>query len=141
MPLILSTHLYPFQGGRLSTRESQSFSISPEPKNTQDTAEDIYETVDEEMIDETTTNNQTDIRPESTAVEDSSTHDIFNYSDWYVGMWDCTASDHSELSFYRGDLIHILSKDFDTFSWWIGELNGKVGYVPKGYLMEAYESC
>ncbi|XP_013794747.1 src kinase-associated phosphoprotein 2-like [Limulus polyphemus] len=59
--------------------------------------------------------------------------------DWYVGLWDCTTVEENELSFLRGDLIRIISKEYDNFSWWIGELDGKIGLVPKSFLMEAYE--
>ncbi|KAG8191515.1 hypothetical protein JTE90_019579 [Oedothorax gibbosus] len=133
-------------GGRLSIRDSQSLSSSPQttqPTLDPHSSEDIYETVDEDMINDPLSTNDKAVenKPESTIIADSNNQDIFNYSDWYVGLWDCTANDYSELSFHRGDLIHVVSKDFDTFSWWVGELNGKVGFVPKTYLMEAYESC
>lgn len=63
----------------------------------------------------------------------------FNPQDWYVGLWDCKGDDKNELDFSRGDLIHIVSKEYDSCAWWVGYLKGKIGLVPKSYLMEAYE--
>lgn len=57
----------------------------------------------------------------------------------YFGKWDCSADASTELSFKQGDLIHILSQDYDTENWWVGELEGKIGLVPKEYLSPAYE--
>lgn len=59
--------------------------------------------------------------------------------DLYVGLWDCIAIAKDELNFKRGDVIKIISKEYDDYQWWIGELNGKSGLVPKNYMMEAYE--
>lgn len=61
------------------------------------------------------------------------------YENIYCGQWDYKADDNSELTFKKGDLIRILSKEFDTRSWWIGLLNGQVGLVPKTFLTQAYE--
>ena len=61
-----------------------------------------------------------------------------DYENIYVGMWDCSADEDNELSFNRGDLVHIISKEYASFNWWVGERNFKVGLVPKDYLMEAY---
>ncbi|XP_071479708.1 src kinase-associated phosphoprotein 2-like [Diadema antillarum] len=61
-----------------------------------------------------------------------------DYENIYLGMWDCNADDDDELSFKRGDLVHILSREYDSFNWWVGEKNSKVGLVPKDYLMQAY---
>ncbi|XP_022084683.1 src kinase-associated phosphoprotein 2-B-like [Acanthaster planci] len=61
-----------------------------------------------------------------------------DYANIYIGLWDCMADDQDELEFRRGEMVHIISKEYDTFSWWIGERNNKVGLVPKDYLMKAY---
>lgn len=61
-----------------------------------------------------------------------------DYENIYIGLWDCMADDKDELEFKRGEMGHIISKEYDTFSWWIGERNNKVGLVPKDYLMKAY---
>nr|XP_054751337.1 src kinase-associated phosphoprotein 2-like [Lytechinus pictus] len=61
-----------------------------------------------------------------------------DYDNIYMGMWDCFPDDDNELEFKRGDLVHIVSKEFDSFNWWVGEKNSKIGLVPKTYLMMAY---
>ncbi|XP_038049436.1 src kinase-associated phosphoprotein 2-like [Patiria miniata] len=61
-----------------------------------------------------------------------------DYANIYIGLWDCMADDQDELEFRRGEMVHIISKEYDPFSWWIGEKNNKVGLVPKDYLMKAY---
>ncbi|CAL1294374.1 unnamed protein product [Larinioides sclopetarius] len=134
-----------------ASRESISHSNygkKVEPNATEPVAEDIYEIVDEETI-----NSDNNIEKTENILDQKEEHEFpvqdnqadqdqfFNYSDWYVGLWDCSGSDDSELTFYRGDLIHIISKEYDSFAWWIGELQGRIGFVPKSYLMEAYESC
>ncbi|XP_072417345.1 src kinase-associated phosphoprotein 1 [Chiloscyllium punctatum] len=62
-----------------------------------------------------------------------------DYTSYYLGLWDCMSEEPDELSFKRGDLIHVLSKDYNPYGWWVGEMDGVVGIVPKDYLMEAYE--
>ncbi|XP_067869712.1 src kinase-associated phosphoprotein 1 [Heterodontus francisci] len=62
-----------------------------------------------------------------------------DYASYYLGLWDCISEEPDELSFKRGDLIHILSKDYSPYGWWVGEMKGVIGIVPKDYLMEAYE--
>ncbi|XP_054709200.1 src kinase-associated phosphoprotein 2-B-like [Uloborus diversus] len=107
------------------------------------TAEDIYETVDENS-EEKSEDHVTQVPEEDEDYSDADilhSSNIFNYNEWYVGLWDCFGADESELSFYRGDLIHIISKEYDSYAWWVGELQGKTGFVPKSYLMEAYEAC
>lgn len=76
-------------------------------------------------------------------LEEKNSNGVDNPEPWekdfeniYVGMWDCKAEEDDELEFKRGDLIHILSREYN--GWWIGEKNYMVGLVPKEYLMEAY---
>ncbi|XP_062994235.1 src kinase-associated phosphoprotein 1 [Elgaria multicarinata webbii] len=64
---------------------------------------------------------------------------IRHYANYYQGLWDCTSGHQDELSFQRGDLIYIISKEYNMYGWWIGELNSIVGIVPKDYLMPAYD--
>ncbi|XP_028607792.2 src kinase-associated phosphoprotein 1 isoform X2 [Podarcis muralis] len=61
------------------------------------------------------------------------------YVNYYQGLWDCAGGHPDELSFQRGDLIYILSKEYNMYGWWVGELNSMVGIVPKEYLMPAYD--
>ncbi|XP_050013069.1 src kinase-associated phosphoprotein 1 [Alexandromys fortis] len=96
----------------------------PEPTEEE---EDIYEVLPDEGHD---------------LEEDASgTHgwrvDCANY---YQGLWDCHGDQPDELSFQRGDLIRILSKEYNMYGWWVGELNSIVGIVPKDYLTAAFET-
>lgn len=66
-------------------------------------------------------------------------HDFPNI---YVAKWACKGSQHDELSFKRGEFIHVLNKleEFESFKWWIGETKmGAVGLLPAEYVMQAYE--
>lgn len=63
----------------------------------------------------------------------------FNPTDWYMGLWDCVSDDPAELDFYRGDVIYVISRDYDKYLWWVAAKEGKVGLVPKNYLTEAFE--
>lgn len=63
-----------------------------------------------------------------------------DFENKYFGKWECKGDSPNELSFHKGDIIYILSKEFDEKSWWIGELNGKFGLVPKTFLTPAYTS-
>ncbi|KAK7886244.1 hypothetical protein WMY93_025865 [Mugilogobius chulae] len=69
----------------------------------------------------------------ATAVDKST-----DYKNFYQGLWDCMGDQPDELSFKRGDAIYILSKEYNSFGWWVGEKNGAIGIVPKDYLMELY---
>ncbi|KFW78059.1 Src kinase-associated phosphoprotein 2, partial [Manacus vitellinus] len=62
-----------------------------------------------------------------------------DYANFYLGLWDCTADVPDELTFKRGDVIYILSKEYDEYGWWVGEMKGTVGLVPKAYIMEMYD--
>ncbi|XP_023262572.1 src kinase-associated phosphoprotein 1 isoform X1 [Seriola lalandi dorsalis] len=61
-----------------------------------------------------------------------------DYANYYQGLWDCEADEPDELCFHRGDLIYIISKEYNIHGWWVGELNGTVGIVPKDFLHPAY---
>ncbi|XP_035520674.1 src kinase-associated phosphoprotein 1 [Morone saxatilis] len=61
-----------------------------------------------------------------------------DYANYYQGLWDCQADEPDELDFLRGDLIYIISKEYNIHGWWVGELNGTVGIVPKDFLHPAY---
>ncbi|ETE71372.1 Src kinase-associated phosphoprotein 1, partial [Ophiophagus hannah] len=64
---------------------------------------------------------------------------IRRYANYYQGLWNCTGGHPDELSFQRGDLIYIISKEYNMYGWWVGELNNMVGIVPRNYLMPAYD--
>ena len=61
-----------------------------------------------------------------------------DYDNIYIGKWDCNPDDKDELAFKRGDLLHIISREYDVHNWWVAERSNKVGLVPKDYLMKAY---
>ncbi|KAM9425601.1 src kinase-associated phosphoprotein 1 [Pholidichthys leucotaenia] len=61
-----------------------------------------------------------------------------DYANYYHCLWDCQADELDELDFQRGDLIYIISKEYNIHGWWVGELNGNVGIVPKDFLQPAY---
>ncbi|KAB5555545.1 hypothetical protein PHYPO_G00035420 [Pangasianodon hypophthalmus] len=91
--------------------------------------EDIYEVLPEDEL-----SDQSDESTMKSQRGDSSS----NYANYYQGLWDCEADKPDELSFYRGDLIYILSKEYNIYGWWVGELNGDIGIVPKDFLHPAY---
>ncbi|NXD90447.1 SKAP2 protein, partial [Chaetorhynchus papuensis] len=62
-----------------------------------------------------------------------------DYANFYQGLWDCTGDETDELSFKRGDVIYIISKEYNRFGWWVGEMKGTIGLVPKAYIMEMYD--
>lgn len=95
--------------------------------------DDIYEELPEE--DMPTPKPLPKVEPSSKpTVTDKST----DYVNYYQGLWDCTGDHPDELSFKRGDAIYILSKEYQSYGWWVGEKNGNIGIVPKEYLMELY---
>ncbi|XP_041938475.1 src kinase-associated phosphoprotein 1 [Alosa sapidissima] len=90
--------------------------------------EDIYEVLPEDDLSDNTEDGA-DNRPKSAWSE---------YANYYQGLWDCEADKPDELAFQRGDLIYILSKEYNIHGWWVGELGGNIGIVPKEYLHPAY---
>lgn len=62
-----------------------------------------------------------------------------DYENMFLGKWNCKADRSNELGFNKGDKLYIISREFDDKSWWVAELNGKFGLVPKNYLTPAYE--
>ncbi|XP_034715560.1 src kinase-associated phosphoprotein 1 isoform X3 [Etheostoma cragini] len=87
--------------------------------------EDIYEVLPEEdLTDESSEKN----KPASSS----------DYANYYQGLWDCQADESDELTFQRGDLIYIISKEYNIHGWWVGEMKGAVGIVPKDFLHPAY---
>ncbi|XP_074520080.1 src kinase-associated phosphoprotein 1 [Halichoeres trimaculatus] len=91
--------------------------------------EDIYEVLPEEDFQDPTD----EISDKSNKSAGSS-----DYANYYQGLWDCQADEPDELAFQRGDLIYIVSKEYNIHGWWVGELNGTVGIVPKDFLHPAY---
>ena len=61
-----------------------------------------------------------------------------DYENLYFSAYTCRGASDSELTFDRGDLIHVISRDLEAYSWWVGELAGKIGLVPKAFLVPAF---
>jgi src kinase associated phosphoprotein 1 len=74
--------------------------------------------------------------PQFAADDATDTDDCENM---FYGKWQCKPDGDNELEFKHGDIIHVLSREYDHFGWWVGKLNGKVGLVPREYLTPAYE--
>ncbi|NXX91732.1 SKAP2 protein, partial [Centropus bengalensis] len=100
------------------------------------TDESIYEEVKEECSPSKAEVPRSPSVEEVSAVSDDKNIDYANY---YQGLWDCTGDVPDELTFKRGDVIYILSKEYNSYGWWVGELNGTIGLVPKDYITEMYE--
>ncbi|XP_040032845.2 src kinase-associated phosphoprotein 1 [Gasterosteus aculeatus] len=91
--------------------------------------EDIYEVLPEEDFpDPTDESSERNSRPDWSS----------DYANFYQGLWDCQADEADELPFQRGDLIYIVSKEYNIHGWWVGELNGTIGIVPKDFMHPAY---
>uniref|UniRef100_A0A3B3BB09 Src kinase-associated phosphoprotein 1 n=1 Tax=Oryzias melastigma TaxID=30732 RepID=A0A3B3BB09_ORYME len=93
-----------------------------------DESEEIYEELPEEDFQDSL----------NESFENSGSDYTSDYANYYQGIWDCEADEPDELDFQRGDLIHIISKEYNIHGWWVGELNGTVGIVPKDFLQPAY---
>lgn len=99
--------------------------------------DDIYEELPEDDI-PTPVKPPPKVEPSSKPALPAPVDKSTDYQNYYQGLWDCIADHPDELSFKRGDAIYILSKEYQSFGWWVGEKNGTVGIVPKEYLMELY---
>ncbi|NWX71993.1 SKAP2 protein, partial [Alca torda] len=96
----------------------------------------IYEEVKEERVPSKAEVSRQPSQKKVTTVSDSKNTD---YANFYQGLWDCTGDVPDELTFKRGDVIYILSKEYNRFGWWVGEMKGTIGLVPKAYIMEMYD--
>ncbi|XP_010081511.1 PREDICTED: src kinase-associated phosphoprotein 2, partial [Pterocles gutturalis] len=117
--------------------------VSSEP-----TDDSIYEEVKEERVSSKAEVPRKLSQEEVTTVSDDNNTD---YANFYQGLWDCTGDEPDELTFKRGDVIYILSKllinqfletettEYNRFGWWVGEMKGTIGLVPKAYIMEMYD--
>ncbi|KAM9303096.1 src kinase-associated phosphoprotein 2 isoform 1-T1 [Morus bassanus] len=98
--------------------------------------DDIYEEVKEEPVPSKAEVPRKPSQEKVTIVSDGKNTD---YANFYQGLWDCTGDVPDELTFKRGDVIYILSKEYNRFGWWVGEMKGTIGLVPKAYIMEMYD--
>ncbi|XP_047466006.1 src kinase-associated phosphoprotein 1 isoform X2 [Mugil cephalus] len=109
-------------GGGGGGRAGQDSGEVEEEEEEEEEEEDIYEVLPEEDFQDSTDENDW----------------TSDYANYYQGLWDCPADEPDELEFQRGDLIYIISKEYNIHGWWVGELNGSVGIVPKDFLHPAY---
>lgn len=58
--------------------------------------------------------------------------------DQVLALFPYTAQNEDELTFYKGSVIKVISKDGE---WWKGELNGHVGVFPYNYVQELGSDC
>ncbi|XP_017692683.1 PREDICTED: src kinase-associated phosphoprotein 2 isoform X2 [Lepidothrix coronata] len=103
--------------------------------NSEPTDDSIYEEVKERVPSKAEVPRK---ESQEDVTTDSDSENI-DYANFYLGLWDCTADVPDELTFKRGDVIYILSKEYDEYGWWVGEMKGTVGLVPKAYIMEMYD--
>lgn len=60
------------------------------------------------------------------------THHSFDPQHLYVqALYDYNANDMTQLSFHKGDIIHVISRSWS--GWWDGQHNGKRGWFPSSY--------
>ncbi|XP_025922555.1 src kinase-associated phosphoprotein 2 isoform X4 [Apteryx rowi] len=107
----------------------------------QASSEPIDDSIYEELPEEESVPPKTEVprklsQEKVTIVSDGKNTD---YANFYQGLWDCTGDVPDELTFKRGDVIYILSKEYNRFGWWVGEMKGTIGLVPKAYIMEMYD--
>ncbi|XP_027762153.1 src kinase-associated phosphoprotein 1 [Empidonax traillii] len=117
-----------------SMNTSHNTTLNQDEPNMEVEGEDIYEVLPDEELDP----------PFPEDSEDGGSGERRgdakrDYASYYHGLWDCRGDHPDELSFRRGDLIYILSKEYDMYGWWVGELNDEVGIVPRDFLEAAYE--
>ncbi|KAK5862412.1 hypothetical protein PBY51_017812 [Eleginops maclovinus] len=99
--------------------------------------EDIYEELPEDDM-PTPAKPPPKVEPASKPAPPAAVDKSTDYPNFYQGLWDCLGDQPDELSFKRGDAIYILSKEYQSYGWWVGENNGSIGIVPKEYMMELY---
>ncbi|XP_051969159.1 src kinase-associated phosphoprotein 1 [Xyrauchen texanus] len=112
-----------------STREEWK-----EQAGTQEKGEEEEEEEDEEDIYEVLPDDENSDNDE----EGSENAGSSDYANYYQCLWDCEADGPDELAFQRGDIVYILSKEYNIHGWWVGELDGSIGIVPKEFLHPAY---
>ncbi|XP_014117536.1 PREDICTED: src kinase-associated phosphoprotein 1 [Pseudopodoces humilis] len=113
-----------------SMNNSQNSTLNPEEPELE--GDDIYEVLPDE-------------EPEPPFPEDEEDfgsgdgNSDWDYSRYYQGLWDCRGDNPDELSFRRGDLIRVLSKEYPGYGWWVGELGQEIGIVPREFLAPAFD--
>ncbi|XP_037692867.1 src kinase-associated phosphoprotein 2 isoform X2 [Choloepus didactylus] len=126
--------------GELYDDVDQALPTSGPPTSGQPIDDEIYEELPEEEEDNTPpVKMEVQKNMSQDGVHHTSGDKSTDYANFYQGLWDCTGSLSDELSFKRGDVIYILSKEYNRYGWWVGEMKGAIGLVPKAYIMEMYD--
>ncbi|XP_043911254.1 src kinase-associated phosphoprotein 1 [Protopterus annectens] len=123
----------------IDTPSHASSQALPKMGNTEEKVEDDHDDSIYEMMPEDDFTRQPSGDAGDNEIGISSGTPTFDYVNCYQGLWDCTGEGQDELSFHQGEIIYILSKEYNVYGWWVGERNGVVGIVPKDYLTAAYE--
>nr|KAF6470284.1 src kinase associated phosphoprotein 2 [Molossus molossus] len=127
------------EGGDLYDDVDHPLPTSSSPASRQPIDDEIYE----ELPDEEEDGAPGKVEEQRRTSQDSGHHTTgdksTDYANFYQGLWDCTGAVSDELSFKRGDVIYILSKEYNRYGWWVGEMKGAIGLVPKAYIMEMYD--
>nr|XP_020460380.1 src kinase-associated phosphoprotein 1 isoform X1 [Monopterus albus]XP_020460381.1 src kinase-associated phosphoprotein 1 isoform X1 [Monopterus albus]XP_020460383.1 src kinase-associated phosphoprotein 1 isoform X1 [Monopterus albus] len=119
----------PPQTGPAQASQSGKQGGGQNPGEANEEEEDIYEVLPEDdFLDPMDESNENNNKPACSS----------DYANYYQGIWECQTDEEDELAFQRGDLIYIISKEYNIHGWWVGELNGAVGIVPKDFLHPAY---
>uniref|UniRef100_A0A8C3VL53 Src kinase-associated phosphoprotein 2 n=1 Tax=Catagonus wagneri TaxID=51154 RepID=A0A8C3VL53_9CETA len=113
--------------------------ISGSSASSQPIDDEIYEELPEEEEDGDPGKVQGQRKMSQDSVHHTAGDKSTDYANFYQGLWDCTGDLSDELSFKRGDVIYILSKEYNRYGWWVGEMKGAIGLVPKAYIMEMYD--
>lgn len=114
--------------------------VSPPVSKPVSHEEDIYEVLPEDESQPIVTEIQKPLKaPISQTPPSSASGKETDYANYYRGLWDCMGDQSDELSFKHGDVIYILSKEYNRYGWWVGEMKGTIGLVPKAYIMEMYD--
>ncbi|XP_066440681.1 src kinase-associated phosphoprotein 2 [Eleutherodactylus coqui] len=120
--------------------DGETYDDVTQPAGMDDEHEDIYEVLPEDSPVSVPPEIPKPVKtPISPAPISSSPAKETDYVNFYRGLWDCTADHPDELSFKHGDVIYILSKEYNRYGWWVGEMKGSIGLVPKAYIMEMYD--
>uniref|UniRef100_H0X6R2 Src kinase-associated phosphoprotein 2 n=1 Tax=Otolemur garnettii TaxID=30611 RepID=H0X6R2_OTOGA len=112
---------------------------SSAPTRSQPIDDEIYEELPEEEEDNAVGRMEEQRKMGQDSVHPTLGDKSTDYANFYQGLWDCTGAVSDELSFKRGDVIYILSKEYNRYGWWVGEMKGAIGLVPKAYIMEMYD--
>ncbi|XP_012496126.1 PREDICTED: src kinase-associated phosphoprotein 2 [Propithecus coquereli] len=125
--------------GELYDDVDHPLSMSSPSISSQPIDDEIYEELPEEEEDGALVKMEEQRKMSQDSVHHTLGDKSTDYANFYQGLWDCTGHLSDELSFKRGDVIYILSKEYNRYGWWVGEMKGAIGLVPKAYIMEMYD--